>query len=198
MKPVVLVHGTWGRADLWHRPDSPLWAALVERGYQPIEFLWSGLLGGYPHPIINPPSTDHMEGDLALWASEGEKLALFCQVRGLTKPDAIPHSHGLQVLSMAAADGQLFGHVLSLAGPVRKDMQKYREQARPNIERWTQVVDRDGDLVIRQGEAFDGQLGWKLDLSEADLQIDAPGQGHSGLTLDIKAWDALGLWGALR
>lgn len=202
MKPVILCHGTWGRADIWHRPDSPLWAALVERGFQPIEFLWSGLLGGYPHPIINPPSTDHMEGDLALWASEGEKLGLFCQVHCADWPgdiaDVITHSHGFQVLTFAAAYGWHFKNVLSLSGPVREDMKKYRQQARPNIERLTQVVDRDGDMTIREGQSFDGHFGWVLDLPEADKQIDAPGQGHSGLTLDIKAWDKLGLWKALE
>jgi len=197
MKPVVLVHGTWGRADIWHRPEAPLWSALVERGFEPIEFLWSGLLGGYPHPLINPPSTDHMEGDLALWASEGEKLALFCKVHNLVCPDVIPHSHAVQVLSMAAAGGQKFRNVLSLSGPVREDMKKYRQQARPNISRWTQVVDRDGDMTIREGQAFDGHFGWVLDLPEADAQLDAPGQGHSGLCMDIAAWESLGLWNTL-
>lgn len=197
MKPVVLVHGTWGRADIWHRPDSPLWAALVERGYQPIEFLWSGYLGGYPHPIICPPSTDHMQSTLAMWASEGEKLLYFCRLLGLEQPRAITHSHGLQVLILAAAAGQLFDRVLSLSGPVREDMKAHRQKARPQIQHLTQVVDREGDLTIREGQSFDGHFGWVLDLPEADMQIDAPEQGHSGLTLDIKAWEELGLWGTL-
>ena len=132
-----------------------------------------------------------------LWHSEGEKLALFCQVHSLEAPALLTHSHGLQVGVFAASGGQKFTNWLSLSGPVREDMAQYRVLAKNNITKWTQVVDREGDMVIREGQSFDGHFGWMFDLPEADVQIEAPGQGHSGLTLDIDAWADLKLWEAL-
>ena len=183
------------------QPDSPLWAALDAHGYQPIAFKWSGYCGGVPHPIIVPKESD-IKTTLDLWRSEGEKLALFCRAIGLERAHALVHSHALQVLSFAAAGTafvpfQRFDTVLSLAGPVREDMRMVRERARDHILRWVQVTDPDGDMRIREGQAFDGHLGWQYALPEADVNISAPGTGHSGLLDDLSKWDTLGLWRAL-
>ncbi len=204
MNTLLLVHGTYGRSAPWHRPGSPLWRALEERGFTPIQFLWSGLCGGVPGPVIVPPSTDDLKGTLRLWQSEGEKLALFCQRLGLARPHAITHSHGWNVLACAASgcgnfvSAQDFETVLSLSGPVREDMALIRQLARVHIKRLVQVTDpTGGDTTILEGEAFDGHVGWTLELPEADANLHAPHQGHSGLTTDINSWGPLGLWAQL-
>ncbi len=198
MRPLVLVHGTWSRTAGWHQPGSPLWKALEDRGYTVIQFKWSGYCGGVPGPVIVPKDSD-IKPELELWRSAGEKLALFVRQLGLERPDVISHSHGLQVVSFAAAPLSEFGTVLSLSGPVRTDMALVREAARPHIARWIQVTDPTGaDRTILAGQAFDGHVGWSYDLPEADLNISAPGQGHSGLTTNLDAWDALNLWTALK
>lgn len=201
MTAVVLVHGTWSRATPWHQPGSPLWRALQARGFSPIQFKWSGYCGGVPSPVIVPPSTEDLRGVLRLWQSEGEKLALFCQRLGLEAPHVISHSHGLQIVAFAASGSggvmlaQRFRTVLSLSGPVREDMATIRGWARSHIGRWVQVTDPTGDdRTILEGEGFDGHVGWRLELPEADLNIDAPHQGHSGLTENLVPWDVLGLW----
>ena len=198
MKPIVLCHGTWSRFKDWHEVGSPVRNALKERGFEVYDFLWSGYCGGFPSPVIVPKDTPEMDGRLLLWLSEGEKLALWCKDKGLEAPDLLTHSHGLQVGVFAASLGQKFDHFLSISGPVREDMAKYRQLAKSNISRWIQVVDKEDDMTIRQGEAFDKHLGWAYDLPEADVNIESPGYGHSGLVLDNTDWEKLGIWKALE
>ncbi len=199
MPPILIGHGTWSREAPWHKPGAPLWRALEARGYQPIEFLWSGYCGGVPGPVIVPPSTNDLKGDLELWRSEGEKLLYFCKWLGLEGPLLLSHSHMIQNVWFAAAAGQSFEAVLDLSGPVRDDMGWTRSRGRPHIGRLTHVYDPLGDFTIREGEAFDGHVGWTLALQEADQNIEARGRGHSGLLIafDDKEWEELGLWKAL-
>ena len=198
MRPLVLIHGTWSRYKDWHLKGSPLRAALEARGFLVYDFLWSGYCGGVPSPVIVPQDAPEIKGELMLWQSEGEKLLYLCRALQYEAPDVISHSHGLQVVSFAAASGQTFGTVLSLSGPVRKDVEPWRKLARPNIQKWIQVVDPEDDMTIREGLAFDGHFGWVYHLPEADQNIEVPGYGHSGLILDIAAWDRLGLWKAME
>ena len=201
MTPVILNHGTWSRETDWHKPGFPMWKMLADRGYTVLEFKWSGYCGGIPGPVIVPPSTAQILGFLQLWKSVGEKLTLFCQRLGLERPHVISHSHGLQGTMWSAAGTdfvapQLFDTVLSLSGPVRPDMQAVRERAVANITKLVQVTDPISDWTIREGELFGhalAHLGWNYKLPEAHVNIDAPGHGHSGLTLDISAWTDLGL-----
>jgi len=177
---------------------------LGRRGFAVFDFLWSGLLAGVPTTLPGDPresTTGADQGDLLPWLDAGEKLRLYCQANGLECPAVICHSHGLQVVTYAAARGQRFSSVLSLSGPVRKDMQRARRAARGRITRWVQVTDPTGqDVTIRAGEMFDGHLGWELVLPEADLNIESLGSGHSGLLaqFDEKEWTDLGLWSALE
>jgi len=200
--PLILVHGTWGRQAAWHQPGSALWRALEAHGFTVIEFKWSGYCGGVPGPVIVPKTSD-IKPSLELWRSEGEKLGLFCRVLGIERPWVVCHSHGLQVVACAAAADiapQDFGTVLSLSGPVRADMDRIRAVARTAIAYWIQVTDpTDDDRLILEGEAFDGHVGWTHQLPEADLNLEAPGQGHSGLLTNLAAWESrtLNLWSAL-
>jgi hypothetical protein len=197
--PILILFGTWGRAQQWYKPNSPLWTALEARGFSPIVCPWSGFLGGYHHPIIVPPASD-IRGTLELWRSEAEKAALFCKTIGLERPHVISHSHAINLVAFAAAGTdftppQPFATVLSISGPIRQDMAFTRAQAKLNIQKWIQVTDPKDDHTIRQGEFLDGHIGWNYHLPEADVNIDAPGWGHSRLTVEIEpAWTDLGLW----
>lgn len=199
MPPLLIGAGTWSRHALWHQPGSPLWRALDTRGYQPIQFKWSGYCGGIPSPVIVPPDTNDLKGSLELWRSEGEKLLYFCKWLGLEAPKIISHSHMIQNIWFAAEAGQAFETVLDLSGPVREDMAWVRSRTRKHIGRLAHVYDPVGDLTIREGEAFDGHVGWTLALPEADFNIEAHGVGHSGLLnqFDDKEWEDLGLWRVL-
>ncbi len=147
--------------------------------------------------MIVPPTTD-LKGSLELWRSEGEKLSYFCKLLGLDSPDIVSHSHMIQNVWFAADAGQRFGTVLDLSGPVREDMAFVRSRARGNIGKLVHVTDPTGDdATILEGEAFDGHVGWNLELPEADVNLKAPHQGHSGLTTDPNAWGPLGLWAQL-
>jgi len=174
---------------------------LERRGFEVYDYLWSGILAGVPTTLPGDPRESAWgadQGALLPWLDAGEKLRWYCQAQWLESPSVICHSHGLQVVTYAAARGQRFGTVLSLSGPVRRDLQRARRAARGNIGRWVQVTDPTGkDRTILEGEAFDGEVGWHLDLPEADLNLSAPGQGHSGLTVDVGAWEPLGLWQTL-
>ncbi|WP_160541469.1 hypothetical protein, partial [Escherichia coli] len=87
---------------------------------------------------------------------------------------------GLAVVSFAAAAGQRFGTVLSVSGPIRRDMQRVRRAARPFIDRWIHTCNPD-DATARAGRVFDGEFGdGASELPEADLNIRL-GLGHSGL-----------------
>jgi pimeloyl-ACP methyl ester carboxylesterase len=191
---VVVVHGTFGRSQGWHREGSPLWTALVDRGFRPIRFLWSGVLAGVPTLLSDCDDELFGQAQLLPWLCAGEKLELFCRVNGLERPHVVCHSHGLQVLSFAAALGQRFDTVLSLSGPIRGDMQAVRQAARPNINRLVHTFDPAGDRTIREGMWFDGRVSTSLELPEADLNIPARGYGHSGLTTAVTGWSELDLW----
>jgi hypothetical protein len=201
MKDLVICHGTFGRGQPWHQPGAPLLVALEAHGFVVHDFLWSGILAGVPTTLPGDPLEAKLgadDGELVPWLDAGEKLRLFCRLEGLEAPHLLSHSHGLQVGTFAAAKGQRFATWISISGPVRRDMLRARRAARGNVLRWVQVNDPTGkDRTILEGEAFDGEIGWHLTLPEADLNIQAPGRGHSGLTVDVAAWDALGLWEAV-
>lgn len=201
MIPLVLVHGTWGRADPWHLAGSELRGEAEAHGLAVHDFLWSGILGGVIMPGIWPPEDPHERWStprLAPWLEAGEKLGLFCRLRGLERPHVLSHSHGLQVVAYAAAKGQAFDTWISVAGPVRRDMQRVRRAARPNVRRWIQFVDPLDDQVIREGELFDGELDCRTyAIPEADGTVLTPASGHSGIVGSASARSSADLWGYL-
>jgi hypothetical protein len=204
-RDVLLVHGTWSRTALWHQPFGPLTRELVGRGFTVHQFKWTGILGGVRvlvDPLLERGDAD--EGDngadqpeLLLWLDAGEKLALFCQARGLARPHVLSHSHGLQVVTYAAVKGQRFAAALSVAGPVRDDMQRARRIARDGIDTWIQFYDPINDPTIRAGEALDGHPGFTGPMPEAAININTAGSGHSGLLIDPALRERYELWAPL-
>lgn len=209
MRPVILVHGTWGRDHAWYRPGGALFEALKSRGFDVYSFAWSGFLCGLPTTHPGDPTYAHLgadEGRLVGWLDAGEKLKLFCENLencldpfGGLRPHVVSHSHGLQVVAFAAALGQRFGTAISISGPIRRDMKRALRAGLGNIERWAQVVDPDDDMTIREGQFGDGEVGWNYDLElQGAINIHTPGSGHSGMTEDIEAWGRHGLFSLLN
>jgi hypothetical protein len=176
--------------------------ALSDRKFDAVDdFLWSGILGGVPTPLPGDPDEKAIgadQGRLLSWLDAGEKLHLYCQVNHLDSPHIISHSHGLQVVIFASAKGQRFGTVISISGPTRRDMDRAMRAGMGNVEKWVQVVDPVSDMTIREGQAADGRLGWSYDIElPGAINIHTPGTGHSGMTLDVKAWNDHGLFALL-
>jgi hypothetical protein len=97
--------------------------------------------------------------------------------------NAIPHSHGLQVVLHACAQGLKLRNVVSVCGPVRKDMMKVAEAARPNIGHWLAISDPK-DRTQQKGEWFDGSLVYQHKHPLADVNDVIPGIGHSNVLYD--------------
>ena len=201
MRPLLLVHGTWGRAQPWHLPGSPLRAEAEARGFTIYDFLWSGLLAGVPTELPGDPleaanGADH--GMLLPWLDAGEKLHLSLpHVNLLEDPGlvAVTHSHGLQVLAFACVRGALFKTVLSVSGPVRRDMLRARRAAQARIGSWVRFADPTGtDRTILDGELFDGQFERAPFALPEGITVSTPGSGHSGLVNDVALREQFKFW----
>lgn len=186
---LVLVHGTWGRAQPWHLEGSLLRQMAGDRGIPVLDFLWSGILAGVPTSLPGDPLEAQNGADagaLLPWLDAGEKLLLACHYAGLSgRPiNVLSHSHGLQVVSYAAGRGLQIETAVSVSGPIRRDMQRARRIASPNIRHWVQYADPTGaDRTIVEGELFDGEPGIEFNLPEGQT-IFTPGTGHSGALMD--------------
>jgi hypothetical protein len=215
MKRTVLVAGThdWGIGDppvggRWYAPGSPWVEAAQAAGVTPLfgrnvygdptPFIWSTDLGG----------VGFGSGDLKVWVAAGWNLYWFC-VPPLCPDRRVPaaelnvvtHSHGLQVALAAAANGLKIDTLLSVAGPVRKDMREVTAQARKNIRYWVHLHSDKSDRWQWFGTLFDGKIGIVREHPSADLNIKVPQVGHSEMLREparFPLWTELGLWEVLR
>lgn len=192
MKNLVVVHGTWGRADAWHGPHGLIRKLARDRDIRILDFLWSGVLAGVPTKLPGDPDQEANgadDGKLLPWYDAGEKLALWIdhlQQRRDEPLHVLSHSHGLQVVTFAAVQGIHFDTAVSVSGPIRRDMQRARRQAKSRIAHWVQFVDPSGtDKTIVEGEMFDGDLGAEYHLPEGQTILTYM-TGHSGALTDPK------------
>jgi hypothetical protein len=191
----VLVSGTHGwRGDAsdrraWFAPDSPFVELLNRQGAQPVftperqPFVWSTDLGG----------VGVGRGRVAVWSAAGMNLYWYC-VPPLCPESRIPgdelavvtHSHGMQVALFAAAAGLQIHTLITVSGPVRRDMHAVAAQARPNIRFWLHIYSA-GDWWQRLGALFDGQIGWAGAHPLADRNdVALAGAGHTGVLNDAR------------
>lgn len=193
MSNLVLIHGTWGRAQPWHLPGSVFHQAALARGFTIWDFLWSGILAGVLTKLPGDPLEKASGADVGMllpWLDAGEKLVLQLKTWGIfDDPDlrVFSHSHGLQVWTYACVKGAQCKTAVSVSGPVRDDVQRARRIAMARIGRWVQFADPTGaDKTIVEGEMFNGHLGATFALPEGET-IDTPGTGHHGLLVDAAA-----------
>ena len=142
---VILVAGTWGlkREQAWWRPTSDFAEALRRRGaFVPARsFVWTTDLEG-----VNAQRRHRT------WAVAGENLWTY--VKNYSAPRdkvvVIAHSHGGQVLAYAARFGARFHTAITLATPIRRDMQDEYERLTAHVGRWVHIY-HDGDWTQRLG-----------------------------------------------
>ncbi len=197
MADVVLVPGThsWrndGKRE-WYYPNSEFAAWLTAHGINVVAdptgepFIWSTDVGG----------VGFGDGDRVGWAAAGRQLFWWC-VPPRCPENRIPpqdliviaHSHGMQVALYAAAQGLKIAHLITMAGPVRKDMRETTAIARTNIAYWTHVHSDRSDWMQVFGGLFDGHFGIQRKHPAADRNIFVRKVGHSKLLRepDFQVW----------
>lgn len=189
MKRVLLVGGTHSNDDDWFRAGSRFVGMLQDYGFllinQDRPFKWSARLDGFfgrKHPT---------------WKASGENLYAYldpplCPEKKVPASDIriVTHSHGLQVVLYACAAGLKINTLISVGSPVRRDMRKIAEKARPNIKHWLHLKAGFKDIWQVLGELGDGRLGIYRDHPLADRNDPMPG-GHSDVLHNV---DLLPLW----
>lgn len=190
--PVVLVHGTFGLNSKWWKPDSQFAEMLSEYGIPLLSntepFRWTGELAGIPSFLPSDP-TDPLDNHRVPWAVEGRHLVHYCHSKSPNVPvSLIMHSHGGQVGALAIAYGELkVHHFITLSTPVRKDMEEMYRVARASITgKWIHVYgDWWRDIMQKLGQVFDGHIGWRQEMPDADVNLYVPG-GHSTLVNEAR------------
>ena len=204
--PLLLVHGTWGRANTWYRQGSLFTQGAIARGFQlfdPEPFLWSGRIGGLPEAqsLLDPENPDESGGRLE-WVNEGRHLTYYCAaLRPGLEVSIVAHSHGGQLAALAIARGGLkVHHLVTVATPVRKDMEEFYRAIPSTITgTWLHIYgDWWKDWMQKLGELGDGHVGWYRKMPYA-ANIHAKGANHSSTLQDNGAWfERLGVWEKLQ
>jgi len=213
MTRVTFCHGTWGfpkkTGDWWHG-ESELFQYLLRRGISPLRpsdpFCWSGDVdGGLRWPWGSSRShADWQAGGKALrwYLRDGRKRANYVKV---CDRRVVSHSHGLQCVLYACAEGLRVDRLVSITAPIRADMADVARRARPNIGQWTHVHTDASERMQVYGALLDGVWGthrtaqWTHEgggITRADEQITIPGIGHSGLLREpfhFGWWESAGL-----
>lgn len=181
MTTVVLIEGTWTGA--WAREGSPFRAHLARQGFQlPPDgpFEWSGNVAGLPRAISwwrNDKFSD--------WRAGGAALRWYLRALPYADRNVIAHSHGGQLALFAASQYDTWiRRLITVATPCRGDLAGVTRAALPNIAHWTHVSSREGDLIARLGQLFDGRLRRGRTQVFADVNATHPGIGHSKVLTD--------------
>jgi pimeloyl-ACP methyl ester carboxylesterase len=187
MVPTILVPGTWGDRQAWWRQGSPFWQAAVQAGVT--------LLNG-DDPYNWTTEVDGLLGRNRDWETAGHALRWYGAAKGHTTVNVIAHSHGGQVALYGAAGGLQIDTLVTVATPVRWDIEPVMTKARVKITRWIHLRSDRSDWWQWFGEILDGRLAWPgsaRDFPQANQNIIEPGVGHSGL-LDPAVWTARSWW----
>lgn len=187
MARFCLVGGTHDGLDdagRWWMDDSPFVAFLRANGHETVSsthpFVWSGDLNG-----LGGKHSDWRAGGNALFHYLVPPLCLDKRLKP-SETNIICHSHGLQVVLYAAAYGLKIQTLISVSGPVRRDMELVATAARPQVARWVQIRSDRSDWWQWLGEIGDGRLGIHRNHPLADLNVKIPCVGHSGLLRDAE------------
>lgn len=198
--PVVLVQGTWGYTDKWWFSDGAFASMLAGGGFDLLApedpFVWSTEVDGL------------RQSDNRDWASAGKALCWYVNAKypplrpGVWLPvSIIAHSHGGNVLAEAAWAGLVIDRAITIATPVRVDMErsgKY-DALRRQSKRWAHLYtnesffggwQRRGEFKLWDSTAMWRGLFPKRTMDSATENISVPGRTHHDL-LDAKLWRSL-------
>lgn len=174
MPTIITVPGTNGRqlASPWWALGAAFMQFLATRGIAQAcpddPFDWTTNLDGAS------PGDLHWD-----WEAGGDAIRWY--VRGMRIVNMITHSHGMQPALHAAAKGCRLDTLITICGPVRKDMEPIVALARPKIGTWIHVYSDQSDPIQIAGSFFDGSLIQHRNEPLADRNDAIPGVGHSGL-----------------
>ena len=187
----VLAAGTWGGYELesWWRPGSPFVQEAERNGVRLLApddpFHWSTRLDG-------------LIGGNAEWDLSGEVLKWYCHAKAPGETvNLIAHSHGGQVAAYAAARGLKIGTLVTVATPVRKDMEGVYARAMENLERWVHIHTDRRDRWQWLGAMGDGLLGVRRGMPAPAENVLEPGRDHASL-LAPALWTARGWWNCVK
>ena len=178
------IPGTWafdGRTTngKWWMASSRFAEAMRKRDLAPVfddPFVWSTDVNGVGIAAWFGGTSSYND-----WEAGAQALAYYLRDVPYTSRNIIAHSHGGQIALMAARNGVMIRNLLTIATPVRKDMQDTYDKARPNIGRWTHVHSDWSDWMQILGGVFDGSLGMRRKMPLADYNIQLPKVGHSSI-----------------
>lgn len=208
MDPIFLIAGTHGYAGTadhdtrqwwWPGDETTPSSAWVTRartlGFTIIArpgapFVWATDAGGWMP-----------RRKWSAWKAAAEAARDYCLALGLTRVQVVAHSHGGQVAAyLAAMASRRLGlevtELVTLATPVRGDMETIYRRARAGLPCWDHVHGDHQDWWQLAGELFDGRWGWRRAQPWATFNTALP-VGHRDL-VDVAIWDRYDLWRFLR
>jgi hypothetical protein len=189
---VVGVAGTWAWKSAWWQDDSPFWRYMQRHGIYParingLPFRWSTDLGN---------TWKFWETRRSDWEAGGDALAYYLDALPEQHRVVVAHSHGGQLPFFCAAQGVKIDRLITVATPVRSDLEGAVKLARTSIRHWTHVCDSKTDKVAWWGAFGDRKLGNVREFPDADANVKIAGIGHSGLLSDpqqFQWWESAGL-----
>jgi hypothetical protein len=183
--PIQGTHG-WRERGQWWMPDSPFMANMNRLGHSHVApedpFVWSTDLNGASLWRLFGKRAKHRD-----WHAGGKALAWYLRDVPYADRNLIAHSHGLQVALFAATVGDIYiRSLVSVASPERADMDEVAVNALCSIGRWVHVIDARADWLAWLGQMTDGRWFGSRRCCHANVNIELPGVGHSGLLVDEK------------
>lgn len=185
--PTILIAGTWGDDAAWWKIGSPFWMEARRNGVS---------LQNGADPYTWTTEVDGLFGRNRDWETAGDALRWYCGAKKLDRVNILAHSHGGQPALYAAAKRLPIDTLITIATPIRWDMEEVAETARPFIRLWIHLRSDRSDWMQWLGEILDGRLAWPgtvRDFDVADQNIIEPSVGHSGL-LEPGLWTERGWW----
>jgi hypothetical protein len=212
MAAYIPIPGTWalfsdtGQPDWW-QAGSPFTTHMRSQDFRLLRpdnpFVWSTQING--HKFWTRWFGGRDTKDHADWKAGGAALRYYvdhgpCPRCGwhevpVRHRNILAHSHGLQVVLYACADGLRIRRLVSFGSPIRSDMRAVAMKALPNIDRWMHVYDPTcEDRIQWLGQFGDGVIDLHPDRT-VDLQnvVNHPirGVGHSELLCDPRQFHHL-------
>ena len=181
---VVLVAGTHGHHDSWWKPESDFSRMLLSHGIRVADnsdpYAWCTRLEG-------------LFGNNVVWDTSGKALRWYARSKVRHYPlSVVAHSHGGQVAAYAAAQGLQIERLVTVATPVRGDMDEVYSKAAQNIGRWVHLHSNN-DIWQVLGGLMDGKWGIHREVPYADENIMVPDIQHSDF-LHPELWEENGWW----
>lgn len=189
MTPIaILVPGTHGYRDDWWHPAKTFVQTMNNEGIRTADAT---------DPYVWCTKLDGIFGDNEVWETAGKALTWYARSKiGHYPISVVAHSHGGQVAAYAAANGLLVERLITVATPVRADMEDVYREATKNVA-WWRHLHSDKDFWQVLGGLMDGKWGIHREMPHADENIMVHGMQH-GEFLHPGLWSSNYWWQWLK